>query len=406
MLALSLAFLSLFSVADAAPVVLHAESDAEAVRLDVLSSATSLDGDVAVTHFDAFRSSLAPALMGGVGLKVCSQEVSDPLSELLQRAEGSLSYLELEKAGEALQSAREQLRCISTPADPKQAARIGFLQGVIAIEAEDKASAWTSFSQAVRFQPDIAWDEQFPPDGKTILGLAKAELEKSPQVSVGLIPGIEEQSEIWLNGARLPTPASEMSVAPGANLLQVKGPQGLNGFEVTVKGDTNPRLFLPSLIPDDALSWVHTDDGQQKLSAVVNQAFDSGTSVIVAHDGGLWRSASGMTTWETIRPAKGTGIPRAARPMAWLSTGVTVGLATATGLMWSRAATAKVKSERASQSFESAASTGRVDVASAQYQKSMNQQTIRTRALVVTSVGTMLTAGGIVVTIPLYKAEK
>ena len=102
MLALSLAFLSLFSVADAAPVVLHAESDAEAVRLDVLSSATSLDGDVAVTHFDAFRSSLAPALMGGVGLKVCSQEVSDPLSELLQRAEGSLSYLELEKAGEAL----------------------------------------------------------------------------------------------------------------------------------------------------------------------------------------------------------------------------------------------------------------------------------------------------------------
>ena len=122
MLALSLAFLSLMSVADAAPVVLHAESDAEAVRLDVLSSATSLDGDLAVTHFDAFRSSLAPALLGGVGLKPCSQEVSDPLSELLKQAEGSLSYLELEKAGATLQSARDQLLCISTPADPKQAA--------------------------------------------------------------------------------------------------------------------------------------------------------------------------------------------------------------------------------------------------------------------------------------------
>ena len=191
-----------------------------------------------------------------------------------------------------------------------------------------------------------------------------------------------------------------------ADMAHVQKALEENGFEVTVKGDTNPRLFLPSLIPDDALSWVHTDDGQQKLSAVVNQAFDSGTSVIVAHDGGLWRSASGMTTWETIRPAKGSGVPRTVRPMAWLSTGVTLGLATATGLMWNRAANAKNRSEIANQSFETAASTGRVDVATAQYEKSMNQQTIRTRALVVTSVGTMLTAGGIVVTIPLYKAER
>jgi hypothetical protein len=406
MLALPLALLSLLSVADAAPVVLHSESDAEAVRVDVLSATAPMDPDVAVTHLDAFRSSLAPALVGGGVLKRCTQEKVEPLGDLLKRAEGSLSYLELDKAQKTLNTAHDQLPCLQNPADPQQAARIGFLQGVIAIESEDKATAWSSFSQAVRFVPDIAWDEQFPADGNTILGLAKAEMEKTPPVKVGIVPALAQQAQVWLNGAPVPTTETEMLVPPGVNLFQVQGPQGMDGFELTVKGGTNPRLFLPSLIPDDALSWAQTDEGQKKLSAVVNQAFESGTSVIVSHDGGLWRSAAGMTTWETIRPSKGTGLSNRPRAMAWLSTGITVGLGAGTAFAWSRAAMAKKAANTANEDFEAYAATGNIDHATQKYKEGINQQSMRTRSLVSTSVGAVLTAGGIVVTIPLHRAAR
>jgi hypothetical protein len=405
MLALPLALVSLLSVADAAPVVLHAEVDAEAVRADVLSAAP-IDSDVAVTHLDAFRSSLAPALVGGGGLKGCTLEKVEPLGDLLKKAEGSLSYLELEKAQKTLDTAHAQLPCLQSPADPQQAARIGFLQGVIAIESEDKATAWSSFSQAVRFVPTIAWDKQFPADGNTILGLAKSEMEKTQPITVGFVPVLEQPAQVWLNGAAVSIPAGEMLVPSGVNLFQVQDPQGLDGFELTVKAETNPRLFLPSLIPDDALSWVQTDEGQEKLSAVVNQAFETGTSVIVSHDGGLWRSAAGMTTWETIRPSQGTGWSNRPRSMAWLSTGITVGLGVGTAVAWSRAVESKRAVNTANNDFEAYAATGNIDHATKKYKEGINEQSRRARSLVMTSVGTVLTTGGLVVTIPLHRAAR
>ena len=134
----------------AGPVVLHSEADSDTVRADVLNTVSLMDTEISVTHFDAFRLSLVPALSGGGTLQGCAGEPvsSEELAVKLKKVEGNVSYLELEQAGTSLAEAQQSLLCMKTPIDTAQASRIGFLQGIIALEEQDKSAAWAAFSTA------------------------------------------------------------------------------------------------------------------------------------------------------------------------------------------------------------------------------------------------------------------
>ena len=106
--------------------VLHRETDADAVRAAVVESAGVPVSGLTVTHFDVFRAQLQPTWFGLGALERCETPAAtgESLDGLIKSAEGSFMYMELDKASGALSEAKASLGCLSEPVDPALAARI------------------------------------------------------------------------------------------------------------------------------------------------------------------------------------------------------------------------------------------------------------------------------------------
>jgi hypothetical protein len=398
------------NAAFAAPVVLHRETDADAVRAAVVESAGVPVSGLTVTHFDVFRAQLQPTWFGLGALERCETPAAtgESLDGLIKSAEGSFMYMELDKASGALSEAKASLGCLSEPVDPALAARIGFLQGVVSVELGDKAKAWEQFSFAARFAPELQWDAQFPKDGEALLRASSGELKSSAAVSVGLVPASAAAS-VMVNGQPAIMERESLQLKPGQNLLQVQNTEGWTGYTATIEAQSSPSLFLPGALSDDTLSQVSTDGGRRALSQMVSLAFESGTPVYVVHDDELWRTASGLGVWEDLRPAQSPvpgPKPVGLRPVAWVSAGLTTAAAIGTVsalLMGMNAGTSAADSDRA---FNEAASRGDFDGASSAHTASIQSGNRKTVGYAAAGVGAALTVTGVVITIPMFKARR
>ncbi len=401
-------------VALAGPVVLHRSDEAEG-RAAVSDVAEVDPFSLSVTHFDAFRASMIPRWSGKGSLKPCDGEplASQALSDEIASAESSLLYMKFDQANESLARAKQGIVCATEPVDPKVAARIGFLQGVISTEQKDKSVAWEQFSMAARFDPELVWDEQYPTDGQALLKLAKGELASGTPIEVGLSPGLTPMPEgsepvLYVNAAPVTNAGAVLQLPVGPNLLQVSGDAGLEGFVVQVEAESQPRLFLPQLLTAETLANVTTEEGQKALSRVINASYDSGTPVYVAHGEGIWRTASGIGIWETLREpatltrggaAGGSNIS----PMAWVGTGLTAGALAGTVVALLRAMKASTDISSANTAFNNAAKAGDFAGAEAAYAQHISMQNTRTVSFVGVGLGAALTTTGVIFTVPMFR---
>ena len=403
---------TIVNAALAAPVVLHREADTDAVRAAVIKSAGVPVSGLEVTHFDAFRASQSHKWVGLGGLEGCTTEPTDSaaLEALTKSAEGKLLYMELENAAASLNTAADGLRCLSTPIDAVLAARIGFLHGVVSLELGDKAKAWEHFATAARFQPDLVWDEQFPKSGEALLKAAKSELSSTTPVDLALVPTIVTEGSLLVNGAQPSIPASTVGLAPGKHLIQVQTSDGIKGYTATLEAESTPTLFLPAILADDALAQVATEEGRSELSRLANVAFEAGTPVYVAHGELLWRTASGIGSWENLRPDQTPALSDAdrakLRSKAWLSAGITSTMAIGTvsavlvGMSARKSATGLQESITKRFDDDSRAPSSR-DVAD------LGEKQDRQRiAFVTAGVGAALTMTGVVITIPMMRKAR
>jgi len=394
-------------VALAEPVVLH-RADEAAVRASISDVANIDPVTLSVTHFDAFRASMAPQWSGKGGLTPCgsSPVQLETVSESVASAESSLMYMKLDVASEALAQAHQSLVCLDERIDAQVAARIGFLQGVIATENKDQAKAWEHFSHAVRFDPDLQWDEQYPIDGKDVLEGARSVLVSASTIEIEITPSLPsaeaEDARLFFNAVPVTT-SGPLQASVGSHVLQVNGPQGVVGYRLEVEPESRPKVFLPELIRADALAQVTTDEGKQELSRIINASYESGTPVYVAHGDGIWRTASGIGSWETLQFSAGTVRGRAGvRPMAWVASGLTVGALTGTVLSLVKALQSGANIETASNNFQQAASEGDFAGAKSAYTRELDHRSARTTGFVGAGLGAALTATGVIFTVPMF----
>jgi len=403
---------TIVNAALAAPIVLHREADSDAVRAAVVKSSGVPVSGLTITHFDAFRASLTPKWSGLGGIEACTAAATDSaaLTALTKSAEGKLLYMELEDASAALSTAAKSLGCLTTPVDASMAARVGFLHGVVSLELGDKAKAWEHFAAAARYQPDLVWDEQFPKKGEALLKAAKSELTSSTPVELSLVPTITAEGSLYVNGAQPSAPASTVALTPGDHLIQVQTTDGLVGYTATIEAESTPSVFIPEMLAEDALAQVTTEEGRTELSRMVTMAFDSGTPVYVVHGEHLWRTASGIGSWENLRPGQVPGQSVAARaklgPVAWLSAGITTTVAIGTVGALLVGMNAGKSAAAFQDDFDTAAAKGNVaDVMSA-YDSSVEANARQTNGFVTAGVGAALTITGVVITIPMFTSSR
>ena len=392
----------------AAPLVLHTNDDADAVRSLVLKHAELRVGEFTVTHVDDFIAAQVPRWQGRGSLTACSGPSVDAATLIanVDRAEESLLYQDLDEAASLLATTQSQLPCLLQPVPTALGSRVGLLRGVLATESEEGA-AFDFFSYASRFRADLEWDEQFGIEGARLFRAAKLELSSSEPVSVSIVPRPTDNAMIHVNGRAVDASDGSVLLPVGESIVQVQTPAGLTGFQAIAEPQSNPDLLLPQLMSKDLFSTVDTDTGRESLSRVISMTVDNGTPVYVADEARLWQTASGFPGWlnltsESVAPVAPV---RRIRPAAWISASITAAVAAGSVAALIRGAGAADERTRANWRFVAAAETGNGVTASREHAAADAARVRANRAYGIAAVGAAATVVGVVVTVPLFNAE-
>ena len=287
---------------------------------------------------------------------------------------------------------------------PALAARIGFLRGVLSLEdSGDKASAFEHFSYALRFQPQLAWDEQFANDGARTLLAAKRELQVGEPVPMMVYPALSENRPLHVNGASVSAVAGSVPLHVGENLIQMQTKQGVQGVAVTTESDSTPTVFIPSALPDDLIENVVSEEGRTELTRVVDLAFNEDDGQIyVAHDDRLWKTAAGFGVWKELSETPVVAIRRQPPRRAWVYTGVTAAVASlsvAALMLGEKEWGSGAESMGTSNDY---AKDGQFTKAEARYAEGIKSYNKAIVGYSIASLGAAVTVSGIVITIPMF----
>jgi hypothetical protein len=213
----------------------------------------------------------------------------------------------------------------------------------------------------------------------------------------------DSESALFLNASPV-TNAGPLKVPVGSNVLHVNRGDGLIGYRVEIEPESRPKLFLPELIRSDALSQVMTEEGQKELSRIINVSYESGTPVYVAHDDGIWRTASGIGSWEVLQaPARAARGGSGVGTMAWVASGLTAGALTGTVLALITALDSSGEIQGASTDYENAAKSGDFDAIDDAYERSIKFRNLRTAGFAGVGLGAALTTTGVILTVPMFR---
>ena len=386
----------LFSTALAAPVLYLPEEGPDAAIAKValhdqqkLSEMTALVlGELTDDDEARLKGGFATACMGGPA-------TVEDIRVLVDEAEGDLTYMELDSAQLKLAHAMADELCLDVPVDAPLAARAHYLYGVAAVRAGDKPQAWESFQRALRYNPELVWDERFPPEGRATFDAARAELGSMQRQDFRVVGG----SKVWVDGH----PRDTLSqLTPGPHTVQV-------GDElVTVLAELNAgmpgTLVLPAGLVDADLAMAADAEGRDVLGAALH-AIGGAEVWYVSLPDALWKLDPASGEWtDLLEPAEVTTMPYSGEPVvepvvepterqpgralmavggvAVVGGGLTMAVAASEGrTLW--------------QAAQAAPNGASWDLAAAGYRES---ETKFNRAAAVTGVGAAVLATGVVVT--------
>ena len=251
---------------------------------------------------DLLSDGTSPAVVGGAQPPACTggRTTNARVRDLLDIAEKKLVRLD-ESAGAQFELATAALGCLAEPAEASLAGRLFFLAGLQAQDAGRIEDARVAFARAQAFQPGLAWDEHFAPDGKALFDqVATAVVAAAPTATLLLGPGLTSTRRLGIDGHEVAT-AREVSLAAGPHLVQTLDAP-FTTFEVNVRPDHPVVLLVPSSLDDQALSQADlgTTYWQTVLCAIFDRSLGEGARLYIWDGSRVWRTGD---PWVALRPS-------------------------------------------------------------------------------------------------------
>jgi hypothetical protein len=292
------------SVADEKPTLVLYKGDVS-IAMSRLVSATKRSSDsfrpVMITEISGGE----PILDGSGGLEVCNGASSDgrSLRNALKKVRKDIAYVKYADADDSLRTATTYLNCLTDPLIGLDAAELYFMKGFLDYELGRQGLSQESFRRALVYDPEMDWDNNFPPKALELFEAAQAERETAQPVKVRLLP-IPAEGSAWVDGVPLRARDGVIEVLPGAHLLQFSVPQ-VYTVSLYVKADSEPSVMLPALMPNQAVSWANNEDQRNDLGVLLGAILEDEKEIFVSNAGEVWRFSPARHTWEQLEVPNG-----------------------------------------------------------------------------------------------------
>lgn len=292
-------------------VVVHGGGDSAAVVARVATLSGTPSDQLRAISVEAIVAGRPPGILGGGRLTPCGTAPTrnDSISRSLEIATGAVAYMEYGSAKAALDQSIRDVDCLQEAVEPTMAARVWYLSGIVAHASGDQAGTRVAFRQAILFQPDLEWDENFKPDARMTFDAVSAEMKSSAMVPLRVVP-MPPDGALRIDGRPVKVVGGQVSVIPGAHHLQV-GTSVLGSARLEVDVNAPAAVVLPQYVTDEALDWAGDGDKRGALAVILAGALGTSGNVLVATDTVLWRVRLGGSAWDVVgasAPAASAGI--------------------------------------------------------------------------------------------------
>ncbi|MDP6933477.1 MAG: hypothetical protein QGG40_11205 [Myxococcota bacterium] len=257
--------------------------------------------ELVATRLSELLLARPPVVVGAGSTEVCqgTPSAQSGIKAGLERADSSMAYFEFVSALAHLDTAEKAIGCLTEPVEPQVAARIYYLRGIIFQSQGKEAAARSAFLQAHLFQPDLTWDEVFPPDARPLFDEAGAQAVREVPVTLHVVPS-PEPGALQVNGKAANAEGGKLVLAPGRHLVQL-GTTSMTTFRVNLEGGSGATLVVPAAIPPDAVTWVRDDARRPALSQTLAAVLGENVLVYVTVHEGVWKGATATDAWQELK---------------------------------------------------------------------------------------------------------
>ena len=253
----------LFAVALGAPTLLHGTDEAPA-RRRVWVDLRTLDVELR-TPADLVREP-EPYLVRATVQTPCKGPASTnyDVLRILSDADELRMAMRADDAWAEVDRAKAVWACLNEPADAIVGERLHFLAGIAAHYRGDASGAIAAFRDALRYNPSLAWNDDFAPDARPAFLSAQQSIETP--ITVTLVPQTAAIA-LRVDGRSLVPRDGVLEIPAGFHLIQLAdGPT----FWADLKA--NDWLVVPDQLTDDLLKAVSEEAGRNRLTGLLYDA--------------------------------------------------------------------------------------------------------------------------------------
>ena len=213
------------------------------------------------------------------------------LEESLQKADIGILYFEIDKAIGHIRRIENDMVCLNEKAPSSLLSKTQYLLGVSYFYDEKYELANDSWKQALLFDPNLEWDPNIEPSGKSAFRETKEEIQSQALSRLILVP---ENAQITIDGY----PAqNSMNIDAGTHLVQHDklNHQG-NVIKTTVGTDVITVSFAD--FPSDLGELMADEDARNELLSGLRITEQQSDIRVVANDQ-LWSTSFGINQWKS-----------------------------------------------------------------------------------------------------------
>lgn len=226
------------------------------------------------------------------------------IRQTTQLGMSSLDELDYPQASTHLEAAWNGTRCANAFLDREELVELPLMLGILAHYQGDKDDAYDWFARALAIDPDLAWDNAYPPDAQQVFNNALAETLRNEAASMITVPDRKAVSELRVDGAVVDPLAPQVTFKPGVHLLQWRNADGdVQSLAVAAATDSPMVLLSARQLRNAILAGPSGGDIQPAVIdrlAVLASARDA-ADVIVVGGNVPYRFVASSSAMETPR---------------------------------------------------------------------------------------------------------